>query len=161
MAKVISADRMVEEINDVVANISRTLELDVGKSVALALLLEKWVESQPKYTDEGSSDDGWQDICKEAIEYLNQKNGTKYRASSKKTQACVRARVRDGFTLEDFKAVIDAKVSQWGDDEKMAEYPRPETLFGTKFEGYLQNATKTRGGVTETWNYSQRTSKWQ
>jgi hypothetical protein len=73
----------------------------------------------------------------------------------------VRARVRDGFTLEDFKAVIDAKVSQWGDDEKMAEYLRPETLFGTKFEGYLQNATKTRGGVTETWNYSQRTSKWQ
>ena len=62
MAKVISADRMVSEINDVVANISHTLELDVGKSVALGLLLEKWVESQPKYTDEGSSDDGWQGI---------------------------------------------------------------------------------------------------
>ena len=161
MGKVISADKMVSEINDVVADISRTLELDVGKSVALALLLEKWVESQPKYTDEGSSDDGWQEVCTQAVEYLNQKNGTKYRASSKKTQACVRARVRDGFTLEDFKAVIDAKVAQWGDDEKMAEYLRPETLFGTKFESYLQNATKTRGGVTETWNYSQRASKWQ
>ena len=161
MGKVISADKMVSEINDVVADISRTLELDVGKSVALGLLLEKWVESQPKYTDEGSSDDGWQEVCTQAVEYLNQKNGTKYRASSKKTQACVRARVRDGFTLEDFKAVIDAKVAQWGDDEKMAEYLRPETLFGTKFESYLQNATKTRGGVTETWNYSQRASKWQ
>ena len=161
MAKVISADRMVSEINDVVANISHTLERDIGKSVALGLLLEKWVESQPKYTDEGSSDDGWQEVCTQAVEYLNQKNGTQYRASSKKTQACVRARVRDGFTLEEFKAVIDAKVAQWGDDEKMAEYLRPETLFGTKFEGYLQNATKTRGGVTETWNYSQRTSKWQ
>lgn len=159
MPKVISADKMVGEINDVAADISRTLELDVGKSVALALLLEKWVESQPKFTDNGSSDDGWQDICKEAVEYLNQKNGTKYRASSKKTQACVRARVRDGFTLEDFKAVIDAKVSQWGDDEKMAEYLRPETLFGTKFEGYLQNATKTREPVVTTFNRG--TSRWQ
>lgn len=161
MVKVISADKMVSEINDVVADISHTLELDVGKSVALGLLLEKWVESQPKYTDNGSSDDGWQDICSQAVEYLNQKNGTKYRASSKKTQTCVRARVKDGFTLEDFKAVIDAKVAQWGDDEKMSEYLRPETLFGAKFEGYLQNATKTRGGVIETWNYSQRGSRWQ
>lgn len=159
MAKVISADKMASEINDVVADISRTLELDVGKSVALGLLLEKWVESQPKYTDEGSSDDGWQDICKEAVEYLNQKNGTKYRASSKKTQTCVRARVKDGFTLEDFKAVIDAKVAQWGDDEKMSEYLRPETLFGTKFEGYLQNATREREPVVTTFNRGK--SRWQ
>ena len=161
MAKVISADKMVNEINDVVADISRTLELDVGKSVALGLLLEKWVESQPKYTETGSSDDGWQDICSQAVEYLNKKNGTHYKASSKKTQACVRARVKDGFTLEDFKAVIDAKVAQWGDDEKMSEYLRPETLFGTKFEGYLQNATKERSGCLNNWDTNRRASKWQ
>jgi len=160
MAKVISADKMASEINDVVANISRTLELDVGKSVALALLLEKWVESQSKYTDEESSDDGWQEVCTQAVEYLNQKNGTKYRASSKKTQACVRARVRDGFTLEDFKAVIDAKVSQWGEDEKMAEYLRPETLFGTKFESYLQYAQRI-STITVCHNTQGATSRWQ
>lgn len=160
MSKVISADKMASEINDVVANISHTLELDVGKSVALGLLLERWVESQPKYTDEGSSDDGWQEVCTQAVEYLNQKNGTKYRASSKKTQACVRARVRDGFTLDDFKAVIDAKVAQWGDDEKMAEYLRPETLFGTKFESYLQYAQRI-STITVCHTTQGATSRWQ
>lgn len=161
MGKTIDATKMVGEINDVVADISRTLELDVGKSVALGLLLEKWVESQPKYTEETGNDSGWEGVCDLAVKYLNLRNGTKYRSSSKKTQACVRARVREGFTVADFKAVIDFKVDQWGADEKMSEYLRPETLFGPKFEGYLQNAQKTRGGVIETWNYSQRTSKWQ
>jgi uncharacterized phage protein (TIGR02220 family) len=71
----------------------------------------------------------------------------------------VRARVRDGFTLDDFKAVIDAKVAQWGEDEKMAEYLRPETLFGTKFEGYLQNAQKTREPVVTTFNRGK--TRWQ
>jgi uncharacterized phage protein (TIGR02220 family) len=160
MSKVISADKMVGEINDATASIATTLELDAGKRIALSLLLEKWVESQPKYTDEGSSDDGWQEVCTQAVEYLNQKNGTKYRASSKKTQTCVRARVRDGFTLDDFKAVIDAKVAQWGEDEKMAEYLRPETLFGTKFESYLQYAQRI-STITVCHNTQGATSRWQ
>lgn len=159
MAKVISADKMVSEINDVTASIATTLELDAGKRIALSLLLEKWVESQPKYTEETGNDSGWESVCDLAVKYLNLRNGTKYKASSKKTQACVRARVREGFTVADFKAVIDFKVDQWGADEKMSEYLRPETLFGTKFESYLQNATKSREPVVTTFNRG--TSRWQ
>lgn len=70
------------------------------------------------------------------VDYLNQKAGTSYRASSKKTQTLIHARMAEGFTLEDFRTVIDKKCSEWlgGDMEK---FLRPETLFGTKFEGYL------------------------
>ena len=52
--------------------------------------------------------------------------------------------MREGYTVEDFRRVIDHKASEWMEDEKMREYLRPETLFGTKFEGYLQAAPKEK-----------------
>lgn len=73
----------------------------------------------------------------EIISYLNQKAGTSFRASSQKTQTLIRARFKEKFTLEDFKRVIDSRCEAWKGDAKMSEYLRPETLFGTKFESYL------------------------
>lgn len=70
------------------------------------------------------------------VEYLNQKVGTNYRASSKKTKTCIHARLEEGFTLDDFKTVIDKKADEWIGTE-YEQYLRPETLFGTKFESYL------------------------
>lgn len=74
---------------------------------------------------------------KEIISYLNEKAKTNYRASGKKTQSLIKARWNEGFKLDDFKTVIDKKTNQWLHDVKMVEYLRPETLFGTKFESYL------------------------
>lgn len=48
--------------------------------------------------------------------------------------------MKEGFKEQDFYDVIDLKVFEWGDNEKMKTYIRPETLFGNKFEGYLQSA---------------------
>ena len=73
----------------------------------------------------------------EIISYLNQKLGTKYSHTSRDTKKHIQARSREGFTLDDFKHVIDVKVSEWGNDSKMSSYLRPKTLFGTKFESYL------------------------
>lgn len=73
----------------------------------------------------------------EIVKYLNEKAGTKYKASSKKTQNLIKARFNEGFTLDDFKTVIDKKTAEWLTDQKMNQYLRPETLFGTKFESYL------------------------
>lgn len=78
---------------------------------------------------------------KEIVDYLNLKAGTSYRASSKKTQSLINARFNDGFTLEDFKKVIDIKTSMWK-GSNYEQYLRPETLFGTKFEGYLNQKPK-------------------
>lgn len=82
------------------------------------------------------------DDYKTIIDYLNQKIGTNYRSTSQKTQRLINARFNEGFSVDDFKRVIDIKVSQWSTDSKMSKYLRPETLFGTKFEGYLNEKPK-------------------
>jgi uncharacterized phage protein (TIGR02220 family) len=78
----------------------------------------------------------------EIVEYMNLKCETKYKPSSKKTQTLINARIKEGFALDDFKTVIDKKAAEWLTDTKMNQYLRPETLFGTKFESYLQQAVK-------------------
>ncbi len=98
------------------------------------------------------------EIYKYIVEYLNEKAGTNYRASTKKTQTCIHARLAEGFTVDDFKTVIDKKCADWLDDAKMAQYLRPETLFGTKFESYLNakvtNKKPVNTGVPEGNNQS-------
>lgn len=71
------------------------------------------------------------------IEYLNEKTGRRYTTKSKATVRLITARIKDGHRFIDFQRVIDAKVRAWGADPKMADYLRPETLFGTKFDSYL------------------------
>lgn len=77
------------------------------------------------------------------ISYLNRKTGKQFKDSSKKTKELITARINEKFTEEDFFTVIDNKTSKWLRDPKMCEYLRPETLFGTKFESYLND---TGGG---------------
>lgn len=71
------------------------------------------------------------------VDYFNAKTNANYKSASKKTRKHIRARLREGFTLEDFKRVIDRKTADWLHDSHMNQYLRPETLFGTKFESYL------------------------
>lgn len=78
------------------------------------------------------------------INYLNEQAGTLYRHTTKKTQNLIRARYNENFTIADFKKVIDIKVAEWLKDPEMNQYLRPETLFGTKFESYLNQ--KPKGG---------------
>ncbi|MFT8477706.1 MAG: conserved phage C-terminal domain-containing protein [Liquorilactobacillus sp.] len=79
---------------------------------------------------------------KEIIDYLNEKAGTSYRATTKKTQTLIKARFNEKFSLDDFKRVIDNKVAEWKNDTAMNKFLRPETLFGTKFESYLNQNVK-------------------
>ena len=82
----------------------------------------------------------------EIVNYLNEKCLTKYRASSAKTKQLINARWNEGFRITDFQRVIDNKSGQWIKDEKMSTYLRPETLFGTKFESYLNERVVKPGG---------------
>ena len=80
---------------------------------------------------------------KEIIEYLNLKSNSNYKYTSQKTKDLIKARINNGFTIEDFKKVIDKKSQEWlGTD--FEKFLRPETLFGNKFEGYLNQ--KIKGG---------------
>ena len=77
------------------------------------------------------------DIIKRIIDYLNLKTNSKFKYSSKITQTKIKARLNEGYTLDDFIAVIDKKTDEWLDNEEFSKYLCPETLFGTKFEKYL------------------------
>lgn len=82
------------------------------------------------------------------IARLNEKAGTAYRATSKATQSHINARIAEGFTIEDFFVVIDKKCAEWKGDSKMEKYLRPETLFGSKFENYLNAPAVQKRGAS-------------
>lgn len=91
---------------------------------------------------------------KAVIDYLNLKAGTSYRSSSKDSQSHIRARFKEGYSLEDFRSVVDKKVLEWKGTD-MEKFLRPSTLFGSKFEGYLnQNIVKSapKGGMINKFN---------
>ena len=73
---------------------------------------------------------------KEIIDYLNSKTRKNYRDNVQKNRSLIKARWSEGYRLDDFKQVIDNMVKDWS-GTKYAKYLRPETLFGTKFDGYL------------------------
>ena len=73
---------------------------------------------------------------KEIVQYLNDKCGTRYRYQTKGTQEHINARLKEGYTVDDFKTVIDKKFEEWHGTD-MEKFLRPETLFAGKFESYL------------------------
>lgn len=79
---------------------------------------------------------------KEIIEYLNIRTQKNYRLTDA-VKTSIRARVNEGFALDDFKTVIDKKCVEWSGTE-MAKYLRPQTLFGTKFDSYLNQEVQPK-----------------
>ena len=96
-----------------------------------------------------SLDDSYSDSLKDmyvsVVSYLNEKAGPNYKPTTAKTKTAIHARSAEGFTFDDFKTVIDKKCKEWIGTE-YEKYLRPETLFGTKFEGYLNAKQTERSG---------------
>jgi uncharacterized phage protein (TIGR02220 family) len=85
------------------------------------------------------------EVIKNIIDYLNSKTGKSFKPSTAATIKIITARIKEDFTEDDFKKVVDIKVAEWSEDEIMAKYLRPATLFnGEKFEGYLNQTSKER-----------------
>lgn len=80
---------------------------------------------------------------KEIINYLNNKLNTNFKYKTKSTQSKIKARLNEGYKLDDFIAVIDKKYDEWKETE-FEKFLRPETLFGTKFESYLNQKSKSK-----------------
>jgi uncharacterized phage protein (TIGR02220 family) len=86
-------------------------------------------------------------FLQEIIKDLNEVLGTNYKKNTKQTIELIQARINEGFTLEDFKVVHRKMFQSWGKDEKMAKFLRPITLYGNKFESYLNQKEQTNGIV--------------
>lgn len=78
----------------------------------------------------------------EIITILNECTGKNYRHTGKQNKLLIKARWGEGFTIDDFRRVIEDRSKRWLNDPKMDEFLRPITLFSNKFESYLQAASK-------------------
>lgn len=117
-------------------------------------------EKNPTYKDTNiQKDTNNKNIYSEVVDYLNQKAGTKYKSNSKNTTKHIKARLNDGYTLEDFKSVIDKKCSEWLNTD-MEKYLCPDTLFGSKFEKYLNQKINGPGINKNAQNNAAQDIKW-
>lgn len=74
------------------------------------------------------------------IDYLNGRVGTHYTYRNKSINGLINARLSEGFTVDDFKTVVDNKVAEWTGTE-WAKFLRPKTLFApSHFEEYLNQS---------------------
>jgi phage replication O-like protein O len=78
---------------------------------------------------------------KEILEYLNRTTKKSFSPNTESYQRLIKARWREGKRLSDFNRVVDIKCTKWKDDPKMCAYLRPETLFGTKMDSYLNEGS--------------------
>lgn len=85
----------------------------------------------------------------EIIHHLNNRTQSSYRDTTRKTRELIASRWKEGFTFEDFIKVIDLKTAEWLKDPTWSRYLRPETLFGTKFESYLNQKPVGRKLIRE------------
>lgn len=99
----------------------------------------EWVSSTDKVNESEELENKMiGDKIKQVVEHLNKITNKNYKTTTKATQKLIRARLNEGFTVDDFKKVIELKAAQWANDQQMSQYLRPSTLFHeSKFEGYL------------------------
>lgn len=106
---------------------NNSIVISIGKNVQTLVKAE---EIKPKSIDKNS------ELIQHIIEYLNQQTNRAYTNKAKDAVRAINARISEGHKLEEFKKVIDIKTKQWmGTD--MENYLRPITLFGTKFNSYI------------------------
>lgn len=124
-----------------------------GNQLATQYSIDKYsIDKLSKDTLSGS-DEPDRVPYEEITDYLNEKAGSQFRSSTKKTQSLIKARFNEGFKIDDFKRVIDIKTNEWLNNKDMSKYLRPETLFGTKFESYLNQEHKpvSNNSANEQW----------
>lgn len=91
---------------------------------------------------------GIQQTSSEVIERLNMAAGTRYRGNTRNTLRLIQARLNEGFTKEDLIFVAEKMSRIWLGTE-FEQYLRPETLFGSKFESYLNRPDRTDAQMRE------------
>ena len=83
------------------------------------------------------------DLERNALTALNSICGKSFRPTPGNMKF-IKARIKEGYNFEDFVKVIKFKFGQWGNDPKFRTFLRPETIFGTKFDSYLAEASDDR-----------------
>ena len=86
--------------------------------------------------DSIKNEEKYKNEIKEIIDYLNSSTNSNYRYNTESTNKLIRSKLNNGFTVQDIKSVIQTKSMEWMNTD-FQKYLRPSTLFGNKFEQYL------------------------
>lgn len=104
---------------------------------------EKDKENRKKNKEAETYTDKEKEIVREVIEHLNKTSGKAFKYTTPNTIKLICNRLAEGYELNSFIDVIDKKCRDWNETEK-AQYIRPETLFGEKFESYVNQKFKSK-----------------
>lgn len=138
VGKLVKIKDVIGTLNEPSKNLERTLEIIENTNIEYNREPSKNLEgtlNAPLIKEKGIKNN----IYSRVITRLNELTNKKYKSTTKKTIACINARLNENFTEYDFYQVIEIKSKEWL-GTKMEIYLRPETLFGTKFEGYLNQS---------------------
>jgi uncharacterized phage protein (TIGR02220 family) len=136
--KYVRTTTIVKKRNElIIEKISIEAPKKVVKEVAKIEPIKK-VQRQPKVEPTTKLN-----LIEPIIDYLNECTGKSYKSNSKIAISNINARLKEGYTLDDFKKVIFIKSTKWI-GSKMEDYLTPNTLFGTKFESYLNENINTQ-----------------
>lgn len=127
-----------EKINLIYKELIEIVGLEVLEVKTLQFLQRLKTKSNNGHSGRSAKDYLKSDDYLYIVNYLNRLAGKTYRWKTPETKALIRARFNEGYGFPDFEKVIEIKVKQWLTDEDMMKYLRPKTLFGSKFEDYLQ-----------------------
>lgn len=111
--------------------------IDSNNSILIIEVIRNTNKVQDKKPIENNKE-----IIRNVIEFLNSKTNKNFTTKSSKTISCINSRIKEGFIENDFIKVIEIKTEKWL-GTSMEEYLRPITLFGNKFDSYLNETNKT------------------
>ena len=130
-------DKSLEKISQVISNIT-------SKQTNDSILDKSNIEYSVDTKKESKKDIELKENIKCIIDYLNESINSKFKYDNKQTIRDIKARFKEGYVLDDFYDVIDKKVKEWFNTE-MEKYLRPSTLFGNKFENYINQKNSFNG----------------
>lgn len=101
--------------------------------------------SNTKRERKKASEDKTLSFRTEIIDYMNEIYGTKFSPKTKQTKEFMNARLKEGFTKEDFKLAVAGQWLNWKDNKKMRQHLVPKTIFrASNFEGYVEDAKRRK-----------------
>lgn len=132
---------------------SRDSHETITQSHATDIEEEKEIDKEKELEIINTSSSGESDTqvsipYQEILKYLNEKAEKNFNHKAEAHRKLIRARWNEGYTVDNFKTVINNKVSQWfgkfdRDNKPLDRYLRPSTLFAQKhFDNYLNETVK-------------------
>lgn len=107
-----------------------------GEKIEKPMVSKKSENKKPNVNVNVNVNANVNNIYTSIIQKLNAAVGASFSDKSSATRRLIDARVHEGYKLSDFERVIANKAAEWRGTE-FEKFLRPQTLFGTKFESYL------------------------